>query len=181
MPRFPKVPSSPDFLLYTPYVPPIEPTPVPSTPPTKKDQLVIALTWSDGVRKFNPRAVDRKVRIASDFTPIDGHDVKTREWLRRTTKWPAKLADPLFRSKVGEGQCMIFELPDGYTLYERVHFPDKGKGHPMKHTYLFGHPSGGTFRSPKEFQAHYLWMACDPMKDRKNCACKLCGNATAKE
>ena len=130
MPTPPQPPNSQDFLLYTVYVPPIKPTPVPRTPPAKKDLLLIALTWSDGVRKFNPPSMNRDLAVdprsdADFYRPIRRSDDRARDWLSRLGVWPDGLTDSLFRRKVGEGQCMIFELPDGYSLYERVHIPAK--------------------------------------------------------
>ncbi|PUU81641.1 hypothetical protein B9Z19DRAFT_1076628 [Tuber borchii] len=178
----PKQPqNSPDFLLYTVYVPPIEPTPVLKMPPTKEDLLLVALTWSDGVRKFNPPSMDRDPCSDADFyKPIRRSDDKALDWLSQLGVWPNGLKDSLFRRKVGEGKCIVFELPDGYSLYEKVHIPTKVP-HPLISLlpltlpcFLFGHPSGEPFKSPGDFRRHYLWMACDPLKDPKNCKCRLC-------
>ncbi|RPA94699.1 hypothetical protein L873DRAFT_1792783 [Choiromyces venosus 120613-1] len=171
----------PSTHVETHYVPPIESTPVPDTPPTEDELLLIALTWSDGVRKFDPpsTACDEALDSNGDsnfYRPIRRCDDRSWHWLTRIGAWPDNVADSVFWSKVDKGKCMVLELPDGYTLYEKVHNPAKGRGQPRRDTYLYGHPSGHKFRSPNEFQPHYLWMACDPPKDWKNCRCRLCRN-----
>ncbi|KAF2733682.1 hypothetical protein EJ04DRAFT_438619 [Polyplosphaeria fusca] len=108
--------------------------------------------------------------------------------------WRKKLGGMLLRQIGGkqyEGklcwtQCILWDLPEGYRLYEHIKSKVDGQtkpvknhsggGHDRQDAYLYGHPKGPKkrFRSPVEFFPHLLWLSTDEGGDYDNCACKLC-------
>lgn len=64
-------------------------------------------------------------------------------------------------------------LPTGYILLERTRAPGLTK-RPKTDVFLYGHPGGSKFRSPREFMPHLLWLVADKTHKRSNCPCKLC-------
>lgn len=83
-------------------------------------------------------------------------------------------------------QCILWDLPEGYRLYEHIKSKVDGQtkpvknhsggGHDRQDAYLYGHPKGPKkrFRSPVEFFPHLLWLSTDEAGDYDNCTCKLC-------
>lgn len=83
-------------------------------------------------------------------------------------------------------QCILWDFPEGYRLYEHIKSKADGQtkpvknhsggGHDRQDAYLYGHPKGPKkrFRSPGDFFPHLLWLATDDTSDPDNCTCKLC-------
>lgn len=83
-------------------------------------------------------------------------------------------------------QCILWDLPENYTLYEHIKTKADGQvktvknhsggGHDRQDAYLYGYPKGPKkrFRSPVEFFPHLLWLCTDESGDRDNCTCKMC-------
>ena len=92
-------------------------------------------------------------------------------WLTRADKWQ---------------QCMLWEFPENYKLYEHIKTKADGQaktsknhsggGHDRQDAYLYGYPKGPRkrFRSPVEFFPHLLWLCTDETSDMQNCTCKMC-------
>ncbi|KAF2121076.1 transcription-silencing protein Clr2-domain-containing protein [Lophiotrema nucula] len=106
--------------------------------------------------------------------------------------WRKKLGGMLLRELGGKQhedkwtQCILFDLPKGYRLYEHIKSKADGQqkavknhsggGHDRQDAYLYGHPKGPKkrFRSPVEFFPHLLWLSTDETANYDNCSCKLC-------
>jgi hypothetical protein len=106
--------------------------------------------------------------------------------------WRKKLGGMLLREIGGAEyenrwqQCFLWDLPEGYRLYEHIKSKAEGQaksvknhsggGHDRQDAYLYGHPKGPKkrFRSPLEFFPHLLWLFTDETGDPDNCTCKLC-------
>lgn len=83
-------------------------------------------------------------------------------------------------------QCLLWEFPDNYKLYEHIKTKADGQaktsknhsggGHDRQDAYLYGYPKGPRkrFRSPVEFFPHLLWLCTDETSDMQNCTCKMC-------
>lgn len=86
-------------------------------------------------------------------------------------------------------QCILWDLPENYTLYEHIKTKADGQvktiknhsggGHDRQDAYLYGYPKGPKkrFRSPLEFFPHLLWLCTDESGDPDNCTCKMCSPA----
>ncbi|KAI9352598.1 hypothetical protein BDR26DRAFT_195342 [Obelidium mucronatum] len=66
----------------------------------------------------------------------------------------------------------VDSLPAGYTLMQQ----QRPSGQFDK--YLYGHPSGGRFRSPAEFLPHWLFLKSNQLEPP--CECKLCKTGKSK-
>ncbi|KAF2268713.1 hypothetical protein CC78DRAFT_350986 [Lojkania enalia] len=106
--------------------------------------------------------------------------------------WRKKLGGMLLRELGGKQyedkwtQCILWDLPEGYRLYEHIKSKSDGTtkpvknhsggGHDRQDAYLYGHPKGPKkrFRSPVEFFPHLLWLSTDETGQYDNCTCKLC-------
>jgi hypothetical protein len=106
--------------------------------------------------------------------------------------WRKKLGGMLLREIGGNqheekwSQCILYELPQGYRLYEHIKSKADGQaravknhsggGHDRQDAYLYGYPQGPKkrFRSPVEFFPHLLWLCTDETRDYENCTCKMC-------
>ncbi|KAF2659145.1 hypothetical protein K491DRAFT_766249 [Lophiostoma macrostomum CBS 122681] len=106
--------------------------------------------------------------------------------------WRKKLGGMLLREIGGKqyedkwAQCILWDFPDGYRLYEHIKSKADGQtkpvknhsggGHDRQDAYLYGYPKGPKkrFRSPVEFFPHLLWLASDDATDNDNCSCKMC-------
>lgn len=83
-------------------------------------------------------------------------------------------------------QCILWEFPEHYRLYEHIKTKADGQaktsknhsggGHDRQDAYLYGYPKGPRkrFRSPLEFFPHLLWLSTDDTSDMQNCTCKMC-------
>ncbi|EUC42285.1 hypothetical protein COCMIDRAFT_103874 [Bipolaris oryzae ATCC 44560] len=109
--------------------------------------------------------------------------------------WRKKLGGMLLREIGGKQyedkwqQCILWELPDNYVLYEHIKTKADGQvktvknhsggGHDRQDAYLYGYPKGPKkrFRSPVEFFPHLLWLCNDENSDMTNCTCKMCSPA----
>ncbi|BFZ64011.1 hypothetical protein YB2330_005149 [Saitoella coloradoensis] len=82
----------------------------------------------------------------------------------------AKPGDPYHQRVLKE--CGEYLAQQGYSVYgHRV--KDVGKDE-RTDRYIFGHPTGGRFRSPNEFKVHVLWLASNEKHDYDDCPCKCC-------
>ncbi|KAF3043081.1 hypothetical protein E8E11_004654 [Didymella keratinophila] len=106
--------------------------------------------------------------------------------------WRKKLGGMLLREIGGKRyedkwqQCILWEFPDNYKLYEHIKTKADGQaktsknhsggGHDRQDAYLYGYPKGPRkrFRSPVEFFPHLLWLCTDEPSDMQNCTCKMC-------
>ncbi|KAF1841231.1 uncharacterized protein K460DRAFT_348061 [Cucurbitaria berberidis CBS 394.84] len=107
--------------------------------------------------------------------------------------WRKKLGGMLLREIGGKQheadkwqQCILWELPENYVLYEHIKTKADGQvktvknhsggGHDRQDAYLYGYPKGPKkrFRSPIEFFPHLLWLYTDETSDYNNCTCKMC-------
>ncbi|KAF3033324.1 hypothetical protein E8E12_003984 [Didymella heteroderae] len=106
--------------------------------------------------------------------------------------WRKKLGGMLLREIGGKQyedkwqQCILWEFPDNYKLYEHIKTKADGQaktsknhsggGHDRQDAYLYGYPKGPRkrFRSPVEFFPHLLWLCTDETSDMQNCTCKMC-------
>jgi hypothetical protein len=106
--------------------------------------------------------------------------------------WRKKLGGMLLREIGGKqheakwSQCILYEFPKGYHLYEHIKSkvdgsqkPVKthsGGGHDRQDAYLYGYPKGPKkrFRSPQQFFPHLLWLCTDETGDYENCTCAIC-------
>lgn len=106
--------------------------------------------------------------------------------------WRKKLGGMLLRELGGTQhqdkwqQCILWELPENYALYEHIKTKADGQpksvknhsggGHDRQDAYLYGYPKGPKkrFRSPLEFFPHLLWLCTDDESSHDNCACKMC-------
>lgn len=83
-------------------------------------------------------------------------------------------------------QCILWDFPEGYRLYEHIKSKANGEtkpvknhsggGHDRQDAYLYGYPKGPKkrFRSPVEFFPHLLWLSTDESSDHQNCTCRIC-------
>ncbi|KAJ3109893.1 hypothetical protein HDU96_007074 [Phlyctochytrium bullatum] len=122
---------------------------------------------------------------------LHGHELILDE--QGVQPWLAKLTEPLRRCYIDDPRTfpraswvndrqprqVVFQhsatlrsLPDGYALARRQRENSK---HVDK--YLYGHPSGGTFRSAEEFKHHLVWLARRTVDPDLRCACRLCTRA----
>ncbi|RYN39041.1 hypothetical protein AA0112_g4017 [Alternaria arborescens] len=119
---------------------------------------------------------------------IDKDDPKHQDWRK-------KLGGMLLREVGGKQQedkwqqCILWELPENYVLYEHIKTKADGQlktvknhsggGHDRQDAYLYGYPKGPKkrFRSPVEFFPHLLWLCTDENSDMANCTCKMCSPA----
>ena len=74
-------------------------------------------------------------------------------------------------------QCILWDLPHGYRLYEHIKSKADGQtkpvknhsggGHDRQDAYLYGYPKGPKkrFRSPVEFFPHLLWLSTDESRE----------------
>ncbi|KAF2020094.1 hypothetical protein BU24DRAFT_419671 [Aaosphaeria arxii CBS 175.79] len=106
--------------------------------------------------------------------------------------WRKKLGGMLLRELGGKehedkwSQTVLWDLPEGYRLYEHIKSKADGQakavknhsggGHDRQDAYLYGYPKGPKkrFRSPIEFFPHLLWLCSDDTNDTENCSCKMC-------
>ncbi|KAF2790446.1 hypothetical protein K505DRAFT_327578 [Melanomma pulvis-pyrius CBS 109.77] len=106
--------------------------------------------------------------------------------------WRKKLGGMLLREIGGKqyeakwSQCILYEFPKGYRLYEHIKSKVDGQtkavkthsggGHDRQDAYLYGYPKGPKkrFRSPQQFFPHLLWLSTDESGDHENCACQIC-------
>ncbi|CAO2654566.1 Nn.00g112990.m01.CDS01 [Neocucurbitaria sp. VM-36] len=106
--------------------------------------------------------------------------------------WRKKLGGMLLREIGGKAhedkwqQCILWELPENYVLYEHIKTKADGQvktvknhsggGHDRQDAYLYGYPKGPKkrFRSPIEFFPHLLWLCTDETNDYATCTCKMC-------
>ncbi|KAA8893865.1 hypothetical protein FN846DRAFT_754278, partial [Sphaerosporella brunnea] len=110
------------------------------------------------------------------FRPVERDEHKDLVWRSKTAS-----AAALAYTKTPQPPCNTFicDFPAGYRLFEHIkHKPDGAK---RTDTYLFGHPSGGRFRSTNEFIPHLIHLfAIDPanqsplVESHKICPCCLC-------
>ncbi|KAF2750327.1 hypothetical protein M011DRAFT_387503, partial [Sporormia fimetaria CBS 119925] len=123
--------------------------------------------------------------VADYYRLIDYDEPKHLDWRK-------KLGGLLLREIGGSKYedkwqtCLLYDLPEGYRLYEHIKSKADGQnkavknhsggGHDRQDAYLYGHPKGPKkrFRSPVEFFPHLLWLATDETGDPENCTCKLC-------
>ncbi|KAH7130401.1 transcription-silencing protein Clr2-domain-containing protein [Dendryphion nanum] len=106
--------------------------------------------------------------------------------------WRKKLGGMLLRELGGKqtedkwAQTILYDLPEGYQLFEHIKSKADGQTRPVKNhsggghdrqdAYLYGYPKGPKkrFRSPVEFFPHLLWLSTDESNDYENCTCKMC-------
>ncbi|KAF2703559.1 hypothetical protein K504DRAFT_391996 [Pleomassaria siparia CBS 279.74] len=106
--------------------------------------------------------------------------------------WRKKLGGMLLREIGGKqyeakwSQCVLYELPKGYRLFEHIKSKvdgsakavktHSGGGHDRQDAYLYGYPKGPKkrFRSPQQFFPHLLWLCTDETGDYDNCTCTIC-------
>ncbi|GAO46731.1 hypothetical protein G7K_0953-t1 [Saitoella complicata NRRL Y-17804] len=115
----------------------------------------------DCVQKFNP---DGSYEYFQEAKPGDPYYQRV---LRECGEYLAQQVQSLQPSL-----CVLDDIPEGYSVYgHRV----KGVGKDERtDRYIFGHPTGGRYRSPNEFKVHVLWLASNEEHDYDDCPCKCC-------
>lgn len=137
---------------------------------------LIRIDFSDGVKDSVPENTsDHFPKPGTDFdyyrtVPTD--DPKHVRWM--TVCGQYLKSETIL--KESDFEYKLAGFPESYTFLEH----NKSMGTEKKHRtdmYLFGHPSGGRFRSTNEFLPHLLWLASDLTHDTSKCPCKLCSGA----
>ncbi|KAK9449595.1 uncharacterized protein V1518DRAFT_266656 [Limtongia smithiae] len=153
-----------------------------------KATLLLDVAWSDGIHSAHPPL--------SDCTPPANPSRDTCNYYRRLARSTAPATYALYETKLGAAVAtaadpelatnflgclfVLSALPSGYALFEHCK-RNKHDGPMRVDVYLYGHPSGGRFRSPNEFVPHLLWLLSDVSRDRDNCGCCLCAKQASAE
>ncbi|KAF1944415.1 hypothetical protein EJ02DRAFT_442686 [Clathrospora elynae] len=162
----------------------------------------IFATKSDGQHIINLKGRPLRNGPTEEQLNTAPNDQGQRDFYRRIEKddpkhidWRKKLGGMLLRELGGKQhedkwqQCILWELPENYVLYEHIKTKADGElktvknhsggGHDRQDAYLYGYPKGPKkrFRSPVEFFPHLLWLATDDGNDHANCTCKMCSPA----
>lgn len=120
--------------------------------------------WSDGSTTMHPQT--------PSLRPLPLSDPGVMEWLDRLVVFPDDVANKI-NNRIATTDIAVRRFPPGYQLYEKKRSGKRGRGDLS----LYGHPSGGRFRSAQEFQTHWLWLWLPRSGgEGEACPCVLCGN-----
>ena len=144
--------------------------------------VAFSLPWSDGVPGSAPPTKLEKPPTTPGASYnynrlITRDDSKLLNWLS-TIGGHLQVAMDQYKD-LPNGSVVLADLPANYTLVEHCKSAE-GTSQARKDAYLYGHPSGGKFRSINEFLPHAIWLATSTTRDREECGCRFCGNAPSR-
>ncbi|KAK9449596.1 uncharacterized protein V1518DRAFT_405441 [Limtongia smithiae] len=147
--------------------------------------FLLDISWSDGVTANHPPPskcvppANLAIDPCSYYLPLS--PATSSSYALYETKLGAAVAsasEPGLATKFPGRVFALSALPTGYRLFEHRKRNKRG-GRMRADVYMYGHPSGGRFRSPNEFIPHLLWLLSDITRNRNNCACYLCGRPSS--
>ncbi|KAI8369475.1 uncharacterized protein BYT42DRAFT_584589 [Radiomyces spectabilis] len=120
---------------------------------------------SDGSGNYG--SVPKKYRVLESFP--DAKQEPQGRWARHLGRIMGKIRhqtihDDMFLPRLPKGYALAFDYVTSsrYTESRRYSF------------YIYGHPSGRTYRSFKQFRLHLLWLETNEKLDHTQCLCELC-------